>query len=304
MRHLQSFNLFESSSHLTLGQIKFLNDHTRGTWQLNGDGKVNVEGDFVCSGEDLDDLKGLRFGKVSVDFRCSNNNIKSLAGVPNEVGGDFWFANNRLQTLEGAPEKVGGDFRCAHNFIRSLVGSPREIGGTFRCDDNHLINLEGSPRSVGGDFSCSNNDLQTLDGSPDLVVGNFNCSVNDLVSLEGAPRAVGGRFNCTSNRLQTLAGAPEKIADIFLSDKINVQGIHWNIKNLIEMYPRVDDEKKTLLAGLVSPEALQKRIDENPERAAIELKSIAGLPEFRDLKWPVGLRTEVDLLADLDSVGL
>jgi hypothetical protein len=70
------------------------------------------------------------------------------------------------------------------------------------------------------------------------------------------------------------------------------------------MYPRVDDEKKTLLVGLVSPEALQKRIDENPERAAIELKSITGLPEFRDLKWPGGLRTEVDLLADLDSVGL
>ena len=112
MRHLQSFNLFESSSHLTLEQIKFLDDHTRGTWQLNGDGKVNVEGDFVCSGEDLDDLKGLKFGKVSGDFRCANNNIKSLEGVPSEVGGDFWFSNNYLQTLDGAPEKVGGNFRC------------------------------------------------------------------------------------------------------------------------------------------------------------------------------------------------
>jgi hypothetical protein len=304
MRHLQSFDLFESSSHLTLEQIKFLNDHTRGTWQLNGDGKVNVEGDFVCSGEDLDDLKGLKFGKVSGDFRCANNNIKSLEGVPSEVGGDFWFSNNYLQTLDGAPEKVGGNFRCPHNSIQSLVGSPSEVGGDFRCDRNHLINLKGSPRSVGGDFSCSHNHLQTLDGSPDLVGGDFNCIGNQLVSLEGSPRSVKGSFNCSINGLQTLAGAPEEIGDLFLTNEIIVQEGLWKIENLVKMYLNFDGEKKTLFAGLVSPEALQKRIDENPEKAAIELKSIAGLPEFRELKWPERLKGEVDLLGDLDSIGL
>ena len=54
----------------------------------------------------------IHFGTVRGDFSCSNCDLlKSLKGVPEEVGGDF-ICNycNSLTSLEGAPEKVGGAF--------------------------------------------------------------------------------------------------------------------------------------------------------------------------------------------------
>lgn len=56
----------------------------------------------------------IHFGTVKGDFYCSNCYLlKSLKGVPKEVGGDFYCNYcDSLTSLEGAPEKVGRDFYC------------------------------------------------------------------------------------------------------------------------------------------------------------------------------------------------
>jgi hypothetical protein len=96
---------------LTKEQTKFLNDYTRGEWKVNPDtGLIDVRGEFNCMGENLNDFKGLRFGKVTKDFNCNYNNLKTLDGSPREVGENFGCRKNPLISLEGAPSKVGGRF--------------------------------------------------------------------------------------------------------------------------------------------------------------------------------------------------
>jgi hypothetical protein len=76
----------------------------------------------------------VQFGHVDGNFSCSNNQLTSLAGCPNEVGGYFDCSNNQLISLEGAPKSVSGGFYCGNNKLTSLEGAPKEVGGYFYCD--------------------------------------------------------------------------------------------------------------------------------------------------------------------------
>ena len=184
---------------LTEEQIKWLNQCTRGTWQLNPQtGLVDVDGSFHCSKQDLSDFKGVRFGVVEEDFRCEKNLLTSLVGAPRKVGGSFECDNNRLTSLEGAPREVGVDFYCRDNQLTTLEGAPQEVGGDFYCYRNQLTTLEGAPREVGWCFNCQANQLTSLAGAPQKVGRDFYCEDNLLTSLEGAPQKVGS-FSCGNN---------------------------------------------------------------------------------------------------------
>jgi hypothetical protein len=52
---------------------------------------------------------------VGLDFNCSDNLLKSLAGAPTRVVGDFYCSRNLLDTLVGGPTSVGLDFYCYNN---------------------------------------------------------------------------------------------------------------------------------------------------------------------------------------------
>ena len=114
MRYLKTYRIFEAkTSGLTQEQEKFLNQYTRGTWTYNpATGLVDVVGDFDCSSQELQDLKGIRFGQVSMDFFCKGNELTSLEGAPREVGGELFCDQNEFTSLKGAPEEVGGEFSC------------------------------------------------------------------------------------------------------------------------------------------------------------------------------------------------
>jgi hypothetical protein len=45
-------------------------------------------------------------------------------------------------------------------------------------------------------------------------------------------------------------------------------------------------------------------IDENPEKMAVQLKGFSKYPIFKKLIWPKNLQSEVDLLSDLEGIGL
>jgi hypothetical protein len=108
----------------------------------------------------LVDLKSLpRCPKFVIGHFFCGNELTSLEGAPEWVGGDFWCADNRLTTLMGAPKHVGGDFCCANNRLTTLMGAPKHVGGRFYCDNNHLMSLEGAPERVGGRFDCVGNKL-------------------------------------------------------------------------------------------------------------------------------------------------
>ena len=156
MKHVTSYNLFESESEpirtvFTKEQLNWLDKCTENSWKYNpSTGLVDINGDFYCSGQNLQDFKGVRFGTVGRDFSCKNNQLTTLEGAPQEVGGGFSCASNQLTTLEGAPQSVGGDFWCQDNQLTTLEGAPQSVEVDFYCYDNQLTTLEGAPQSVDG----------------------------------------------------------------------------------------------------------------------------------------------------------
>jgi hypothetical protein len=131
MRYLRDYRLFENVDSPTDEQRKFLDECIFGTWSVNSEGLVDVEGSYWCHEQGLEDFSGIRFGKVSEDFYCDDNQLRTLDGAPSEVGSDFDCSNNQLRTLEGSPRKVDGNFWCYGNPLISLEGAPEVIQGSF-----------------------------------------------------------------------------------------------------------------------------------------------------------------------------
>ena len=184
MKYLKTYRVFEAepaSIALTEEQISWLDKCTTGSWKLNSStGLVDVDGDFSCSSRGLKELKGVKFGKVSGNFYCYENQLTTLEGAPQTVNGGFYCDGNQLTTLEGAPQTVKWGFYCRGNQLTTLEGAPQTVGGGFYCERNQLTTLEGAPKTVGGDFYCNGNQLTTLVGAPQTVSRDFYCYGNPV----------------------------------------------------------------------------------------------------------------------------
>ena len=143
--------------------MKLLKKCIQGTYEIDENGFVNVEGNVDLFSENLTSFGNIKFGKISGNFYCYYNNLTSLEGSPKYVGGEFYCYSNNLTSLEGSPKEVSGYFDCSYNKLTSLEGSPKYVGGNFLCYDNKLTSLEGSPKVVGGNFSCHTNNLTNFD---------------------------------------------------------------------------------------------------------------------------------------------
>ena len=117
-------------------------------WSISEEGLVNVDGFADLNYRNLTRLP-LRFGTVTGNFYCDENQLTTLEGAPEKVGGHFYCSINQLTTLDGAPSWVGGDFYCSINQLTTLDGAPSWVGGDFYCDENQLTSLDGIGE-VGG----------------------------------------------------------------------------------------------------------------------------------------------------------
>jgi hypothetical protein len=138
MRYLRDYRLFENSGGLNDQQRKFLDEYTGGKWSVNSEGLVDIKGSFWCQNQGLEDFLGIRFGKVSRNFSCRGNQLRTLNGAPSEVGEDFYCYGNQLRTLEGSPRVVGGGFYCYENPLISLEGAPEVIKDRFRFENTRF----------------------------------------------------------------------------------------------------------------------------------------------------------------------
>ena len=140
---------------------------------------INSKGYIFIRNTDLVNGKlPFKFGRVDKDFDCREcTSLKSLEGVPQEVGRNFYCRDcPSLKSLKGAPKEVGRTFCCSNcASLTSLEGAPQKVGGNFSCSDcPSLTSLKGSPQEVGRNFYCR------------------NCP--SLTSYEGAPKKIGGKI--------------------------------------------------------------------------------------------------------------
>jgi len=112
---------------LTQEQIKFLDKAVKGTWVINSDGSVDVDG-WVSLGLEHLNLNEIpvKFGKVSGSFDCAQNNLTTLKNVPVWVGGWFDCSSNNLTSLEGCPDYVEGSFYCGRNNLKNYFKNIKE----------------------------------------------------------------------------------------------------------------------------------------------------------------------------------
>jgi hypothetical protein len=108
-----------------------------GTYTIHSDGTVDVNGDVGMDNMNLTEMR-VKFGKVTGNFNCPENQLASLEGAPQSVGGDFNCSYNQLTSLVGAPQSVGGDFICIRNNLSSMVGAPQSVGFLFYIDLSYI----------------------------------------------------------------------------------------------------------------------------------------------------------------------
>ena len=146
---------------LTPEQLEWCDNYlSAGSWKVNSEGLVDVEGDVYLRNQEFQHLP-VAFGKVSGLF--------DLEGC------------KQLLILEGSPRKVGEWFDCKGcTSLQTLVGAPLIVRRWFRCDGcTGLQSLEGAPQSVGGRFWC-----EECTGLPEWMHGLVNDFNEKKISWE------------------------------------------------------------------------------------------------------------------------
>jgi hypothetical protein len=165
MKYLEKFKLFESTKSID----DICKEYGIQNYTINPDGIVDVDVHVDLSFKRLEKLP-LKFGKVSGNFWCHNNQLTSLEGCPNTVGGNFRCYNNQLTTLEGCPRTVGGNFWCDVNQLTTLEGlTDVFIGVYFIYDNNPIYNVTSNWLS---NCITPNMDLIELFNDIGVIVGN------------------------------------------------------------------------------------------------------------------------------------
>jgi hypothetical protein len=204
--------------------------------------------------------------------------------------------------MEGIKIKGGEDSSISIRECRdleSLGTSLPEVIGDFELvnqKNNLKINsMEGCPKKIWQDFLFRSTGISSLAGGPQEVGRIYDVESNPkLTSLEYFPLDFDGRIrssiiSCKFNLYDRIKIVEDGIA---ISDG-------WSGSKF-----EVSPVQKEFVATSISPRIIQKLVDENPEKMAVALKGVLNLPSFKGIKWPESLKGEVDLLSDLDGIGL
>lgn len=124
MKNIKTFEGFLSSDYVksSLLRLEIFNicrKYGIKNYTVNKDGTIDVNGDVDLHRRGLTELP-LKFNKVSGDFYCFENNLKSFDGFPKEIGKNIDVSDNNIKSFDGFPEKIGVSFFCTHNPINEL----------------------------------------------------------------------------------------------------------------------------------------------------------------------------------------
>jgi len=100
-----------------------------------------IDGNLILDESFMDiDAKFVKLKKVKGDLELTGGKWTEIPEWLKdvEIEGDFYCDHNELKSLEGCPETIGGYFSCSSNQLISLEGCPVFIEGNFWCDNNKI----------------------------------------------------------------------------------------------------------------------------------------------------------------------
>ena len=86
-----------------------------------------IEGDLDLSGMKLKKLPDLSEVIVKGDFICSDNELESLRGLPKEIGGNFDFSRNNIQEIKWLPVVKGSVIYEGNPLVKPIIEQKRAI---------------------------------------------------------------------------------------------------------------------------------------------------------------------------------
>jgi hypothetical protein len=311
------------------------------TGRLDVSGVVNIE-DWE-TWENLRE-EGIQFGSVGeftlrgyVPFSYSGSKVmtrKDQDMLPTEVKGSFKISSVVFgigPDFSKLPEFKG--FTYIYNIqgpgLKSLKGMKLKNGASLWIKDCSMLEtvennypdyLESFIIGEGNTGNRALAKISSIASSP-RTVDEFGFCGTSIKNLKGCPEKIYKSIDVRNNPLlNSLEGMPEDFNGIILTDHF---GCRFSIEDRIEMlvsgsvYERMRGEKVPLTKegmNLVissfsggeegAAQAIQGMIDENPEKMAVQLKGFSKYPIFKKLIWPKNLQSEVDLLSDLEGIGL
>jgi len=97
------------------------------------------------------------------------------------------------------------------------------------------------------------------------------------------------------------------VGDDFECDAFKLEEGQWNIKGWLKVLKEGSPEAQKLIATLLTPEVLNKEIQQDPAGMIMKLKEVWNDEVFKEIRsklvWPKGHEEEADLVGDLDDVG-
>lgn len=304
-----------------------------------GTGRFDFAGSIDLDRDSLDSLKslGIKLGVIEKNFNYTGSDVsltlEDIGFFPTEVKGEFNIQDCHFQGFSDFspfPTKMGNGLivQFVEN-LKSLSGTSLNSGKKTEIKVYYCWDLE----SLGDDLpeevkemnldlysSWGNSPLSSLKGSPKIVRGDFYVKDTNIRSFEGGPEKIGRECCLSHNRLLiSLRGFPIDFDGILVSDiiecwfsledrmRIITEGIYspanWSGTRSREIM-RATPFQKEFVATSLPINYIQELIDQNPANMAIILKGVIKDPYFKGLKWPESLKGEVDLLSDLDDIGL
>ena len=292
---------FSGNAELTPKIFGILKENKAKIGVVGGEFSFRSSTQYQLTKEDLEFFPTLvkkTIGITSVD--CIG--FSDLSLFPKGGSGIRLFHVMGLKSMEGIKIKGGEDStisirECVD--LESLGTSLPEVVGDFELvsqkNNLKIKSMEGCPKMIRQDFLFRATGISSLEGGPEEVGRIYDVESNPrLTSLEHFPLDFEGRFrsmiiSCRFSLYDRIRIVEEGIA---VSDG-------WSVSEF-----EVSPFQKEFVATSISPKIMQKLVDENPEKMAVSLKGVLKNPRFKELKWPESLKGEVDLLSDLEDVGL
>jgi len=269
--------------------------------EIGGEFSFRSSAQYQLTREDLEFFPTSVKKGVSI-FYVDCVGFSDLSLFPSIRGGITLYNVMGLKSMEGIRIKGGEDSsiyirQCSD--LESLGTGLPDVVENFELvtqkDNLKIKSMEGCPKEVKKDFLFRATGISSLAGGPEEVGRIYDVESNPkLTSLEYFPTDFYGRLR--SSIISCRFSLTDRIRIVEEGTAVS-QG--WDSSEF-KVYP----VQKEFVATSISPRIMQKLVDENPEKMAVALKGVLNLPSFKGIKWPESLKGEVDLLSDLDGIGL